>query len=556
MVAATLRRARVNPKFRNLAFGILAGALVLAGGSSAAAQDQGYLAALADSVFDRWNSTHTPGCAVGIARDGRVLLQRGYGMADLERGVPITPATILESGSVAKQFTAAAVVLLALEGKLNLDDPVRKYIPELPEYERPITIRHLLTHTSGLREWSSLVAWQGWPRGSRAHEQSDLLDIVFRQKSLNHLPGEYYSYTNSGYALAMTLVERVSGRSFQEFTRERIFEPLGMLHTQWRDDFRRLVPGRAQAYSPDGKGGWRLDLPFESVVGPGGMLTTVGDWLIWSQALAEGKLGRALADSLHRRMRLNSGREIRYALGLNVGDYRGVREISHSGSTAGYSTFLARYPDEGNLAIAVLCNSSSANPASYVRLLVDRLIERFPPEPPLDTMPIDRTQWARYAGIYRSDRTHAPLEVRSEPPERARALPGGWYWMPNESRWSFQLGPEGRPTALEVVQSDGDTVTYRYASDRPWAPTAGELVSYAGSYRSEEIGVTYDARLVGDTLTLTARPGVVLSLRPAYPDAFTVRGSTVWFTRDRSGRVTAMHVGESRVWDLVFHKVR
>lgn len=546
----------VNCALRDLCLRVIAAAMVGASLASGAAAQQANLAALADTVFQSWNSTHTPGCAVGIARDGKVLLERGYGMADLESGVPITPSTVFESGSVAKQFTAAAVVLLALDGKLNLDDPVRKYIPELPDYGRPITIRHLLTHTSGLREWSSLVAWQGWPRGSRAHEQPDLLDVVFRQQALNHLPGEYYSYTNSGYALAMTLVERVSGRSFQEFTRERIFGPLGMRHTGWRDDFRRLVPGRAQAYSPDGEGGWRLNMPFESVVGPGGMLTTVGDWLIWSQALAEGRLGRALTDSLHRRMRLNSGREIRYALGLEVGDYRGVREISHSGSTAGYSTFLARYPDEGNLTIAVLCNASSASPAAYVRRLADRLIGKFPNEPPLDTAAVDRSEWSRYAGIYRHERTHGPLEVRPEPPERARALPGGWYWMPNGSRWKFQSGPDGNPAVLRIAQPDGDTVTYRYVAPRPWAPRAADLAAFAGRYRSDEIGVTYEVRVEKDSLTLTARPGVVLSLRPAYPDAFTVRGSTVWFTRDRSGRVAAMHVSESRVWDLVFQKVR
>ena len=294
------------------------------------------LAAAADTVFARWNSTHTPGCAVGVSREGKVLLTRGYGMADLETGTPITAATIFESGSVAKQFTATAILLLAQEGKLNLDDPARKYVPELPEYDQPITIRHLLTHTSGLREWSSLVAAAGWPRGSRAHTQAELLDMVFRQKALNYPVGEHYSYTNTGYALAMTIVERVSGKSFQAFTRERIFQPLGMTHTHWRDDFTRLVPGRAQAYSREDDG-WHLNMPFENVVGPGGLLTTVGDWLTWNDALSTGKLGRALVDSLTRRMRLNNGREIQYARGLMVLNYRGLREISHSGSTAGYS---------------------------------------------------------------------------------------------------------------------------------------------------------------------------------------------------------------------------
>jgi CubicO group peptidase (beta-lactamase class C family) len=191
---------------------------------------------------------------------------------------------------------------LALDGKLSLDDPVRKYLPDFPEYDRPITIRNLLTHTSGLREWSSLVAAAGWPRGTRASTQADLLDIVYRQKALNYPVGDYWSYTNSGYAVAMTLVERVSGKTFQEFTRERIFGPLGMTHTQWRDDFTRLVPGRAQAYTREGDG-WHLAMPFEDVVGPGGLLTTVGDWLIWNEALASRTLGAAWADSLTRRAR-------------------------------------------------------------------------------------------------------------------------------------------------------------------------------------------------------------------------------------------------------------
>jgi CubicO group peptidase (beta-lactamase class C family) len=534
--------------------GFLALAFVASGHANLAAQ-QPDLARAADTIFQAWNSTHTPGCAVGVARGGQVLLARGYGMADLETGTPITPETVFESGSVAKQFTATAVLLLATDGKLDLDQLARRYLPELPEYDRPITIRHLLTHTSGLREWSSLVAWQGWPRGTRAHTQADLLEVVIRQKALNYPVGDYYSYTNSGYALAMTLVERVSGQSFQEFTHQRIFQPLGMTHTRWRDDFTRLVPGRAQAYHLEDDG-WHLDMPFESVVGPGGLLTTVGDWLAWNQALAQKTLGAALTDSLTRRMRLTSGREIPYALGLFVTDYRGVPEISHSGSTAGYSTFLARYPDRGQLSIAVMCNSANASPATYAHRLADRLIADFPPAAPLDTTPVDPGAFARYAGVYRNDRTHAPLEVRADEGRRLRALPGEWYWLPNGLRWHFDMGPGGKPAALRVAQADGDTVRYTYVAGQPWRPSTPDLQAFAGSYRSEELGVTYAVALAGDTLTLTLRPGRPLPLRPAYPDAFTVRGSTVWFSRDRSGRIAAMHVGESRVWDLVFAKTR
>ena len=522
---------------------------------AALAAQQPDLAAVADTVFARWNSTHTPGCAVGVAREGKVLLARGYGMADLEDGTPITAETILESGSVAKQFTATAVILLALDGKLSLDDPARKYLPELPEYDGPITIRHLLTHTSGLRDWSSLVGAQGWPRGTRAHTQADLLDLVFRQKALNYPVGDYYSYTNSGYALAMAIVERVSGKSLQEFTHERIFGPLGMTHTRWRDDFTRLEPGRAQAYNRE-DGAWHLAMPFENVVGPGGLLTTVGDWLIWNEALTTRKLGAALVDSLTTRMRLTSGREIQYARGLMMLSYRGVPEISHSGSTAGYSTYLARYPDRGNLSIAVLCNSTSGAAGNYTHQLADRLITDFPAPPPLDTTRADSATLASYVGVYRNTRTHASLEVTRSSAARFRALPNGWFWLGNNTRWHFETGPGGRPTGVRIAQPDGDTVAYTYVAERFWTPTPVQLRAFEGTYPSDELGVAFRVTLAGDSLTVSPRAGAQVTLRPTYPDGFATGGRAVWFSRDRSGRVTAMHVSESRVWDLVVPRAR
>lgn len=513
--------------------------------------------AAADTVFSRWNSTHTPGCAAGVAREGKVLLRRGYGMANLETGTPITGETIFESGSVAKQFTATAVLLLAMDGKLNLADPVRKYFPEMPEYDRAITIRHLLTHTSGLREWSNLVAAAGWPRGQRAHTQDDLLDVVFRQKALNYAVGDHYSYTNSGYAIAKTLVERVSGKTFQQFTRERIFQPLGMEHTQWRDDFTKIVPGRAQAYSRENSE-WHLEMPFESVVGPGGLLTTVGDWLIWNEALAKSALRAGLTDSLTRRMRLTNGREITYALGVIVSDYRGAPEISHGGSTGGYSTFLARYPDRGNLSIAVLCNSTQGAAGTYARQLADRLIADFPRPPALDTTRVDAVSLSRFVGVYRNARTYAPLAVTNESVARFLALPDGSLWLQNGTRWRFVPGPAGGPGSLRIVQPDGDTVTYSYVGEKFWSPTRQQLQAFEGAYRSDEVGATYQVRIVGDSLTMSTRPGVTITLRPAYPDGFARGGggNAVWFSRDRSGRVTAMHFSEGRMWDLVVPRVR
>jgi YD repeat-containing protein len=511
---------------------------------------------VADSVFAPWNRTVMPGCAVGIAQYGSTLATRGYGMANLETGTPITAETIFESGSVAKQFTATAVLMLAMDGKLDLADPVRKYIPEFPAYDRVITIRHLLTHTSGLREWSNLVAAQGWPRSERAHTQADLLDVVYRQKALNYPVGDYYSYTNSGYAVAMSLVERVSGKSFQEFSQERIFKPLGMTHTRWRTDFTELVPGRAQAYSPVGRSGaWALEMPFENVVGPGGLLTTVGDWLIWNEALAKSSLRAGHTDSLTRQMKLTSGREITYALGVTVTKYRGVTEVAHSGSTGGYSTFLARYPDRGNLSVAVLCNSTMGNATAYTHQIADRLITDFPAPPALDTTRVDAAAFARFAGVYVNDRARAVQVIPPAPDPALRALPGGWYRAPNDQRIRFEMGPSGRPASMRIAQTSGDTIRFRYVADKAWTPAAQDLKAFEGTYRSDEVGATYNVRAQGDTLTYSTRPGVVVRLRPTYADAFARGGNAVWFSRNAQGRVTAMHFSEDRMWDLVIPRL-
>src|SRR5262245_7837467 len=221
-----------------------------------------------DEVFARYRAT-TPGCTVGVAMNAKRVVIKGYGMADLEHDVPNGEETIFEAGSVSKQFTAAAVLLLAREGKLSLDDPVRKYVPELPDFPAPpgastagygvaapaaaggggLTIRHMLTHTSGLRDWGSVEDIAGWPRTSRVYTHAHVLDIVSRQQSLNFTPGTHWSYSNTGFNLAAIIVSRVSGKSFADFTRERLFAPLGMARTSWRDDYTRVVKGRAIAYS-------------------------------------------------------------------------------------------------------------------------------------------------------------------------------------------------------------------------------------------------------------------------------------------------------------------
>lgn len=244
-----------------------------------------------DAVFSRW-MTGTPGCSVGASMNGKVVVNKAYGMADLEHDVPNTADTIFEANSVSKQFTAAAMLMLAREGKISFDDPVRKYIPELPDYGAPLTIRHMLNHTSGLRDWGSVVSIAGWPRTSRVYNHAHVLDIVSRQKALNFTPGAQYSYSNTGYNLSAIIVSRVSGMSFADFTSQRIFKPLGMTHTSWRDDFTRIVKHHAIAYEQIPQG-FHQEMPFENVHGNGGLLTTVGDLLLWNENFVAPKVGDA-----------------------------------------------------------------------------------------------------------------------------------------------------------------------------------------------------------------------------------------------------------------------
>ncbi len=388
-----------------------------------AAQQMVDVPALADRVFASYTAA-VPGCVVGVAQDGVVLLERGYGAADLEQRTPLTAQSILEAGSVSKQFTAAAVTLLALDGKLRFEDPIHQYFPELPRYDRPITIRMLLDHTSGLRDWGDIVGMAGWPRGSRAVTHAHVLEVIARQRATNYPPGDRYSYTNSGYNLLAMLVARVSGRSFAEFTRERLFEPLGMTRTSWRDDYRRVVPGRATAYQPLGSSmSWATDMPFENAHGNGGLLTTVGDLLTWNTALARrrigGAVGGALLDSLTRRGRLTNGDTITYAAGLVVDRFRGTPQVAHSGATAGYRAYLARYPEQRELSVAVLCNTYA--PATA---LVHRMVEGLatgltpvtttPAEPPTAGSMPGADSLATFVGDYTSDEVGVTFRVRVE----------------------------------------------------------------------------------------------------------------------------------------------
>jgi CubicO group peptidase (beta-lactamase class C family) len=520
-----------------------------------------------DAVFAKYTPS-TPGCAVGVATNGKPALARAYGMSDLEHDIRITPDSIFEAGSVSKQFTAAAVLLLARDGKLSLDDPVRKYIPELPDYEAlaspkppgggggPLTMRHMLNHTSGLRDWGSVAGIGGWPRTTRVHTQAHMLDIVSRQRALNFTPGTRWSYSNTGFNLAAMIVSRVSGTPFPEFTHARLFAPLGMTHTSWRDDYTRIVKDRAIAYS-DGRDGFHTDMPFENVYGNGGLLTTVGDLLKWNENFVSPVVGdKSFVDEEQQRGKFADGRAHGYGLGLFVGRYQGLREVSHSGSTAGYSAFLTRFPDQ-HLSVAVLCNVSSAPATQYAHAVADAYLAGHlkPPAPLSAQFMALGADLDDMAGLYRNKQTGAPLTLVHDKNgvhvERGQALVAV-----SPSRFVTAAGQAldfDSRGAVRVTDEYGTVDEYEPVSKAK--PTLEQLAQLAGTYASDEAEASMTAAVENGGLVLKRRPDATIKLTPLYADAFS-GGSlgTVIFRRDAAGRPSELSVVQDRVWDLRFVK--
>ncbi len=506
----------------------------------AAAQGVGGL----DAVFARYTGEAVPGCAVGVAKDGATIVERAYGMADIEDGTRARPQSIYEAGSVSKQFTAAAIILLARDGKLSLDDDIRKYLPEMPDYGAPVTIRQMIQHTSGLRDWGSISAMEGWPRNSRNANNNDALAIAERQRGLNYAPGSHYSYSNTNFNLAAIIVARVSGKSFAAFTDERIFDPLGMTDTQWRERYRTIVPGRAEAYAREGDN-YVIDQPIEDAHGNGGLLTTVKDLLAWNAALDDDRLGAGFRQAMEQVGILSDGTPIVYASGLRVTKYRGVAEVAHSGATGGYRAWLARYPSQ-RLSIALLCNAGDANPVGIGHEVAELFLSGLTPKPrftPSGKLPV---------GLYVSTVTGAPVRITAGPDKSLKA--DGTVLTPvSAGRWTHSgLDFVFSRSGDLVVESNGEQLGYRRVDPVETADPAPYVGRYCGTDNPFCMIVSRTEQ--GLAIATSARPSLIARpLTPVFADGFvSVPDVTVRFTRDASGRVQGLTYGDSRAFSVEF----
>lgn len=548
------------------------------GNTSLSYQDDA-LAAKVDKLFAQWDKHNSPGAMLAIIRDGKVIYKRGYGMADLEHNVPITPATVFNIASTSKQFTAMSILLLARQGKISLDDDIRKFVPEMPKYDSPITIRQLIHHTSGVRDYLGLMSLAGG-RQEDYYDKDDIMEIMARQKNLNFKPGSEYLYSNTGYVLLSMVVQKVSGKPLREFAEENIFKPLGMKNTQFRDDHAAIVPNRAMGYSPGTAGSFRIYMDDVDVVGDGNLYTTVDDLFLWDQNFYNNILNaqdKELIPQLLTPFELANHKETGYTFGLHVGRYKGLKTVSHSGNTPGYRTEMIRFPDE-RFSVIVLANVSNLNAGKLASQVADiYLADKFKPVEaenrlaaiiPSQFVKLSEPELVAHTGSYMDPLTNDFWQVSStDGILMATTTKGNFKFAPlskNHFR-STNLSPE-RELLFETsankltlrVNTDGrQSVTFEPV--KPAILSTDQLAEYAGEYYNDELQVIYKVVLEKGKLSLRKGFGRVGNnfrssddLVPTIRDQFNGGSISIHFIRDKQNRIAEYTLSVGRVKDLRF----
>jgi len=514
-----------------------------------------------DQLFAAYDKADSPGCALGVVRDGELIYKRGYGRGSLELGVPLTPQSVFYMGSVSKQFTAASVVLAAEQGYLSLDDDVRKFIPELPSYGKPITLRAMLHHTSGFRDVLSLL-FLGGRNFEDIHPTAELVDLVSRQKALNYPTGEEFLYSNSNFFLMSVVIHRATGKTLSAFAEENIFKPLGMSHTRFYEDHSEVVPGRVPAYEPGDGGSYRVDWSTNfDKVGDGGLMSSVEDLLLWDRNFYQNKLGKgALLKEMQTRGVLNNGKTIEYALGLFMSTYRGLPVVEHGGALFGYRTELLRFPEQ-KFSVICLCNLSTGRPSRLANQVADIYLEgELKPEAAAATsagVAAAHVDPKPYAGSYRNAESHAVFEVSAAGDDLV--LFGQHLTAAGAGRFTFSPGPELEfiaqgGTGMRVTMRATDAATQIFDRFEALQPSAADLAQYAGTYRSDELQAKYTFAVKDGKLTLAMNWLEPSVLAPSVHDEFraAATGASYVFRRDAQGHVTGVDVFAGRVRNIGF----
>lgn len=529
-----------------------------------------------DEVFSNFKDLTTPGASVAVMKGGEIIFQKGYGSANLEYDIPVTPATIFHVASVSKQFTAFAVLLLEEQGRLSMDDDIRKHIPEVPDFGVTITLRHLVTHTGGMRDQWNLLAMSGW-RLDDVITTEHALRLISNQKELNFSPGEEFLYSNSGFTLLAEVVARVSGQSFAEFTMDHIFEPLQMTSTLFYDDHQKIVPNRAYSYH-SGNSGFRKSILSYANVGATSLFTTAGDLMLWSMNLSSDNPKAGSAEMIARMNTpaiLNDGRAIEGAMGQFVNTHKGLHQIQHGGADAGYRAYLGRFPDQ-DFSVAVLSNYAAANPGGRALRVADIFLEEYqsaPAEPDKETLPyevveLSPEQLKPLTGYFWNSRGKYSREISIKDNELVFIRGGNSVKLSAVSENEFVLARgtsnlnvrfeelDGLPEMI-LTAADGEETVYEAYT--PVEYSAGELAEFEGDYYSEELETTYrfkvrNGKLIADHFRHGESGLEAIKADTFNGDQWFFR--TIEFQRDANGQIEGLHASSGRVRNLRFEKLQ
>ncbi len=527
-----------------------------------------------DRVFAEWNTTSSPGCALAVVKDGRIVYERGYGMANLELGIAITPQSVFDIGSVSKEITAMAMLLLVQDGKISLDDDIRKYIPEMPDYGKTIRLRHMLHHTSGLRNYDDLFDLVGIPEADLTTDR-DALELTVRQKGVNFKPGEEFLYSDTNFFLMSIVVKRVTGQTLRQFAQERIFGPLGMTSTHYHDDHTMIVPRRATGYAPHNGGGFEIDMSNFEQVGDGSVMTTVEDLFKWDQNFEHPIVGGPEAiRQLTTPGKLNNGQPIPYGMGLFIDRYRGLKWIHHSGEWVGYRAAFSRFPEQ-HLSTLLTCNCvGSMNPMSLAKQVADiYLADDFAHAEKKDSAQaanLPASQLQPYVGTYWSSENGALRKFELRDNKLVMVSPGMTYDMlplgsgqfealeaDSEHRDEYVFHQSRKTGELELKAWEGGAPTIYNAVKGP-LPSSSRLDDYVGSYKNDELETVWKLVVRDGKLIRQQWMAEDQELEPAFPDGFIGDLSEgqflMHFNRDAAGRITGFDAATDMVRPMTFMK--
>lgn len=527
-----------------------------------------------DALFAPFNKTDAPGCVVVVVKNGEVVYKKGFGMANLDYEIPITSTSVFDIASVSKQFAGMAIAMLVEEGKIALTDDIRKYIPSLPDFGKKVTVRHLVDHTSGIRDWAAMMGYAG-----RDFEDvstyEEILRMAEHQRELNFAPGEEYTYSNTGYVLLAKIVEVATQQKFADWTQAHIFKPLGMNNTHFHDDHQQIIKNRAVSYYKDDSGKMKMLTDNLTALGSSSLFTTADDMTKWLINLEKGTVGGPKVLALMRKSGvLNNGKPTNYAFGLASGDYHGLARENHTGGWEGFRTILAHFPEQ-KFGVIILSNLASFNPSDMANKVTDiYLADQFkdkktsPDKPSVTAAPkevkIAPTVFDAYVGSYQlADSSGVVLTFKREG-ERYFTQATGESQLeifPSSDSTFFLKAVEAQVTFHRLSNGKVHTMTLHQNGDthanrvEPFTLPAEQLKQYTGTFYSPELDTRYALVVEKDTLTVKHhRLGRVGACFTRAKDSFTLNGDKVSFARSKNGQITGFRVTSGRVRNLLFVK--